>query len=269
MTPDPASSDEAALKAAVCRAWACEKAPAALRRRIEKLIAEQASPSPENTSATMRISPSFWRRGAAIAAAALILIGVGVVLTQNRDGTGLFSSAVTDAGASALPADLGVELVRAHDRCVRFHPNDHQLFEAAPRDDFPAIARLLSAELNHPVIATAMGHDWEFRGAGICPVGPTQSAHMLYARGDAFVSVFSLPASAFPAHADKVDCDAAVKGHPVAGFAEQGAFYCVVGSTGGTSPMDAREVQAIRDQLRLDVVASRPTGPERFADARR
>jgi hypothetical protein len=152
---------------------------------------------------------------------------------------------------------LAGALVRTHDRCFRAHPTDHHLFTAAPKDNFPAIAQAMSARLHLPVIATSVGDDWNFLGASICRVGDSKSAHLLYAHDGAAVSVFSLPASvAISGCPDHQNCEAAVGGHPMAGFVENGGFFCVVGSSGAKSRLDAREVKSMRDRLHGQMIAA-------------
>ena len=241
--PDPSRFDDPILKAAVRRAWAGETAPPALRRRVQALLADERR--------VIRPSPSVWRQKLAalgMAAAAAIIVGVGIISLQRATPN-------QPIAAASLPTALGEQLVRSHDACTRLHPDDHHLLEAVPKDNFKAIAKEMAAELNHPVAAAPMGHDWDFRGAAVCPVGPAKAAHLLYRRGDAFVSVYSLPASAFPTCPNHENCDAALNGHPVAGFVEAGGFYCVVASSGGATPVDLQQVRAMRDQLRADVVA--------------
>jgi hypothetical protein len=159
-------------------------------------------------------------------------------------------TANTAAGAGpALPAALGAQVVKAHDVCVRVHPDEHHLFKDAPKDNYKLIAHRMGAHLKYPVVATAMGEGWEFRGAALCPVGGKRVAHMMYSRDGVYLSVFSLPASAFPDVPQT--CDADVGEHPVAAFTEAGGVYCVVASAG----VELDDVRALRDQVRVDVVS--------------
>lgn len=258
MTPDDQPNfDDPRLKAAIRQAWGHERAPAELRSRIESLLTQETSANPARGDA-IRVAPSFWRR-TLIGIAAVLVVGVGLVAVQMSKRAG--------AATVTLPAELSANLVKTHDSCIRFHPTDHHLFETAPKDNYKLIAERMGAELKYPVIATAMGHDWDFHGAALCPVGNRRVAHLMYARGDAYVSVFSLPAAAFPNCPDHQCCDAAVNGHPVACFAESGAFYCVVASTGGKTPIDLPQIRAMRDQLRGDVIAMQDVGKIRYATA--
>jgi hypothetical protein len=277
MTPErPPRFDDPVLKSAVRRAWGDEQAPPELRQRIETLLAaEQAAagavvnPVAGTGDDVIHVPASLWRRkGVGLAAAAAVVLGVSVAASRLLSPDGSLSPTGVAGAATSLPADLAQQLVKSHDRCLRFHPDDHHLFTDAPKDDFKAIAAGLSAELNHPVVATAVGDDWAFRGAAVCPVGQTKSAHLMYGRGDAAVSVFSLPASAVPGCGNHQCCDAAINGHPVAGFVESGAFYAVVASSGGKTPVDLEQIRAMRDQIRGDVVAMSHIERVRIAYAR-
>jgi hypothetical protein len=122
----------------------------------------------------------------------------------------------------------------------------------------------MSADLRYPVVARELGGNWDFRGASECPVGSMKSAHLLYARSGAFLSVFSLPASSFPTLHNHENCDANVNGHPVAGFVEDDGFYAVVASNAGdgNGAVDVQQVRALRDQLHKQVAAKLQDGDE-------
>jgi hypothetical protein len=192
----------------------------------------------------------------AAAAAIVMAVGVGIIQMKNsgQRGTGAPTGV---AATTTIPTDMSGKLVAVHDSCSRLAPLDHHFFKAAPKSDFKAIETAMSADLRHPVIARDLGDHWEFRGASECPVGSMKSAHLLYARRTAFVSVFSLPASAFPTIHNHENCDANVSGHPVAGFVEDGGFYAVVASSAGddAGAVDVQQVRALRDQLHKQAVA--------------
>ena len=260
---------EPELKAAVRRAWGSHAAPAELRQRVMSALAGEellASDSPTaatapSADAPATVSPAFWRRRVfrwAAAAAAALVLGVGLAaLERHTRMTPAMAAAHSPALGGTFPTQLAGALVRTHDGCLRFHPTDHHLFNGAPKDDFPKIAQAMSARLNHPVIAVSLGDGWAFHGAAICPVGDLKSAHLIYAHDDAAISVFSLPASvALSSCPDHQNCEAAVNGHPMAGFVENGGFFCIVATPGGKSTVDAQQVKTLRDQLHGQVVAA-------------
>ena len=284
MTRDPMSFDDPPLRSAVRRVWGRETAPPELRPRVERAVRAEreatagmssSSPSGGPGPDVIRVAPSVWRGGGprwglAAAAAAVVVIGTSIVAMQmgksgaGRTGTGTVSPAgpVASAAAAPLPAELARQLLHRHAECGEIHAHDHHLFTAAAKDDFPAIAAGMRAELKHPVVAPPpMGEGWDFWGAAVCPVGQMSAAHLVYAKADALVSVFSLPASFCPSCADHADCDGTLDGHPMAGFVEGGAFYCVVATPGSASAMDAERVRALRDRLHTEVAAGH-VGPD-------
>jgi hypothetical protein len=250
MTPDPTKFDEPALKAAVRRAWGKEQAPASLRQRIEGVIAQDSSD-------VIRVDPSIWRRRArlaAMSAAAVVLIGLGIFMRQMKEKSETPRGPV--ATAQALPPELGAQLISRHDTCTKAAPKNHHFFTAAPKNNYKAISQKMAVELHHPVAAASIGKEWDFRGASLCPVGETKSAHLIYASGDAFVSVFSLPATSVgESCGDSQMTEIAIDNHPIAGFVQGDAFYCIVASTGGKTPVDLNEIRTLRDRLRESVVA--------------
>jgi hypothetical protein len=269
--PTPSSFEDPALKTAVRQAWEGERAPADLRRRVMTALAHEdllGSSTPVAESLSTK-SPAFWRRpafGWSSAAAAVILVGIGLAASDTFSAkSDRVTTATATAGATpaaTFPADLANALVRTHNGCLRAHPTDHHLFVAAPKGDMRVIAQAMSARLKHPVVTTSMDDGWAFRGAAICPVGSQKAAHLVYARDDAAISIFSLPASvALSSCADRQDCEAALDGHPMAGFVENGGFYCVVATSGKKSAVDAQQVKALRDQLHGHVIAAAQSHP--------
>jgi hypothetical protein len=247
MTRDSSDFHDPKLSLAVRRAWGGECCPASVRQRVEAMFAQH--------DRVARPARSMWRpklSALALAASIAIVAGVGVfALQRNQPATH------TLASAASLPAELSQQLIQSHDACTKIHANDHHLFNSAPPDNFKIIAAKMTEQMKYPVIATPMGADWDFKGAAVCPVGPTKFPHLLYSHGDAFVSVFSLPASACSACPDHQTCETNVNGHPIAAFAETGGFYCVVASSSGAQPVEMQQVRAMRDQLRGQVIAMR------------
>lgn len=273
------TQDDPKLRAAIRRTWGAETAPADLRSRIESLITQQRELA-QGPGDVIHVAPSFWRRPyvrvvGATAAAAVVVLGAALAFQMSRPGsTGEVASSaassssvpsslpnlsantasVTPASA-ALPADLSNQVVKSHDTCVRVHPDQHHFFKGAPKDNFKLIAERMAARVKYPVVATTMGGDWNFKGASMCPVGGKSFPHMMYKSGDAYLSVFSLPASAVPDCPKDYTADATVSDHPVAAFAADGACYFVVASTGGKTPVDLEQVRALRDQVRGEVIS--------------
>ena len=76
----------------------------------------------------------------------------------------------------------------------------------------------------------SLGADWKFKGAGICAVGDKQAAHLLFVRADEYVSIFSMLAPEECGYSTE-DYAALYEKHPVAGFRQGSALYCVVASS--------------------------------------
>jgi hypothetical protein len=229
-THDPDSFDDAALKDAIRRAWKDEVAPPELIQRIR------------NTSG---VSSGRYRIGGpirrfALAAAALILIGLAIVGYRTRGLTPR-----TPVIASALPARLAADLVDRHDECCS-HPDHHM--PGLPTGDFTAIANALTAKLGWPVLAKPLGADWNFKGASICPVGSQDSAHLVFKRGNDDVSVFSLPTRVVANCKKNATFDQMQSGHPIAAFESNGGLFCIVcSSPDGSLTLD--NAKAMRKQL--------------------
>jgi hypothetical protein len=252
MSSEISTFEDPELKAAVRRAWGSEVAPADLRRRVRQVLLSVTTPVAADV---IRVPASTWRRAIAWSAAAAVLLAIAVFAIVSRPGTSGTQQVAQVTPPGSLPSDLSAQLVHCHDKCSHLAPHDHHFFTAAPKDDFNAIAKGMTADLHYQVVAKPIGSEWDFRGAAECTVGSTKSAHLLYARGDAFVSVFSLPASRHPACKAHYTCDATIQSHPMAGFSEDGAFYCVVASTAGATQVDLQQIKSIRDRLQADVKA--------------
>ena len=261
MTPDRRRNfHDPALKEAVRRCWGGEVAPPSLRGRVKRML------SARRGGAAADVRPgaheTWWRARqswplAALAAGVVLTVGLLTVRLGAPDGgtVPIAAAAVT----APVPAGLAGKLVRRHDECGHIHPDDHHFVSAAPRDDFGAIARSMSAAAGHPVAAAPIGPDWRFLGASFCPVEGANPAHLVYTKDDMLLSIFSLPASSCPSVGNHATCDASIGDNRLAGFVEGGAFYCVLGSAGsGRAAVDLpQQVRQVRDQLRGQVVARR------------
>src|SRR5947209_17956231 len=92
------------------------------------------------------------------------------------------------------------------------------------------LGQSLRGQLNYPVLAADMRRDhWHFRGAAICPVGESKSAHLLFDQDGRTLSVFSLPAGSFPSLQDhKTYSSTADDGHVLVAERQGTAIYCLV-----------------------------------------
>ena len=200
-----------------------QSAPPALRTRVQALMEQPVDASPSG-GWRWRIEPQHYRLAAA---ASLMIVALGIMTWQIRQN---FFPTVAHSEPSVpavvqFPHSFAMSLVRAHDNCARLA--DHHLIAG---DDFTALQQRLTQDAGVSVFAAALGDEWKFKGAGLCTVEETRAAHLLFARDNDIVSIFSLPA---PQHcgANATNFAEMMDGHPLAGFRNGDTLYCVVGSS--------------------------------------
>lgn len=242
--------DDSGLKAAVRRAWGAERCPEALRHRVTA-VAKQSNRS---EPMVLRLRPLF-----GLAAAAIVLIAIGLSWWQWHATPSGSPSDANSASLAVLPASLSADLVYRHDECSR--SPEHQA-PGLSQDDPVELGRQMRRELNFPVLTARLGEGWHFRGAAYCPVGNLTSAHLLYWRAGppaATVSVFSLSTDAWPG-SHCTDCAELARGkHPVAGFTTPKGLYCVVGSA--EPAVTLSEVRQMVEHLRPELAEDSDEAP--------
>jgi len=253
--PQVQSFDDPALKAALRRALDQEGAPGDLRDRIRALAASSppaAEPVPymraarateEATDAPIpmfRRGPVFKFAAAAVLVLGLVSLGYQVYLANRPPNY----SAVA---AYAIPPSLYKGMTQTHDERVAGSAN--------PPDtttDLTA-AKGLSNTVKRPVfIAQLTAEGWKFQGGGVRDVGPHSAAQLFFTKGNASLSVFSLPASAVPQAKDDVPYDTVFNGHPIAGVVHKGGLYCIVGSSTDDS-LKLDEVKSLLESHRGEI----------------
>ena len=255
--PQVQSFDDPALKAALRRALDQERAPADLRDRIRAMAASAAAPAAE-TVPYMRAAGAgdeaaadapipMFRRGPVFkfAAAAVLVLGLGSMGYQiylaNRPPP------YTAVAQYAVPPSLYKGMTQTHDERVAG--------SATPPDTTTdlAAAKGLSGAVKRPVfVAQLTSNGWKFEGGGVRDVGPHSAAQLFFTKGNASISVFSLPASAVPQAKDDVTYDTVFNGHPIAGFVHKGGLYCIVGSSTDDS-LKLDEVKALLQSHRGEI----------------
>jgi hypothetical protein len=252
MEHDDLEFDDAGLKGAIQRAWGDERAPQRLRGRVSRLMAT-ADSIDAAAAALPRASADQWRsRAYALTAAAVILFAVGVLVLFYR---GMFDRARGGAAyAEVIPSKTEVPLTLArsmlatHAACGKLP--DHHTVKDLDGKTYAALTVKLTADLGFPTLARSIGAEWKFKGAGECDVGELRGAHLLFARGDQTISVFSLPASCMNGVAPGAQYEGMVDNHAIAGFARPGAVYAVIGAGSGAGPSPSLEaVMVVRDML--------------------
>jgi hypothetical protein len=229
------SFDDPALKAALRRALDSETAPTSLRDRIRAIAAEEperpvlsytaAAPEPAPTAAAdtgdrpiplFRRSPLF-----RLAAAAIVIIGIGSLAFQ-----------VWNTSRPAAPSGyvLQPSLFKA---MIATHSARATGAEQSPDTAKTlADAAKLSQTTNRPVLVADLTKDgWTFDGAGVRGVGQFTAAQLFFTKGNAAISVLSLPASAAPNAVENSTYDTVFNGAPIAGFVKNGGLFCIVGSS--------------------------------------
>ena len=115
----------------------------------------------------------------------------------------------------------------------------------------------MAGKIREPVLAAEMGEGWKFVGAAMCPVNGKPSAHLVYNRNGQWLSVFSMPASSCERVRSGGFGGERLNDHMIAGFANTGGVYCMVGSCPNKGlPLD--EIQKLLKKHRGDLVEPRP-----------
>jgi hypothetical protein len=249
--------DDPTLRRAVRRAWAAERAPAALRARIQRVVEQSAvagngehypgSASSNGHAARITASRNIagWHR---YAAAAMILLCIGVIAYQVNSFFGFIRpSAPSFTAASMLPPATVSALIAKHDFCAGLE--DHHTLTVA-RDNFRQIGHVLGRELNCEVLSADLSEEgWHFNGASACWVGDTRAAHLVFTRDGQSLSLYTLPVSpcggAFPGNAAEI---LSAK-HLVAAFQKDGALHAIV-ATGPDGEIQMEQIAALRNRLK-------------------
>ena len=254
MREDSEQFDDPGLRAAVRRAVGDESAPASLRARVSGLIAAQASDvadAPRAPQAAPRrrlvINSGVWRL---TAAAACVLLALGYVAYQVRMQffpPSPYQAYPDGATHPVIPASIVLDVLRRHDACAKLA--DHHLI---PGDKPELLKETLTQSAGVTASAISLDAGWQFRGAGVCDVGASKAAHLLFVRGDDSVSIFSMPATAECGGGAPGCYRDTVEKHPVAGFQRGSALYCIVGSD-PNGEFTATELNTIVDKVQASV----------------
>jgi hypothetical protein len=232
----PSSFDDPELKAALKRGLGAERAPAALRARVERAMAADAA----RPATTLRPARG-WRNNplVGLAAAAVLVLSIGLIYTNVMKDD--------DGRLTELPREMAMDMAGAHDRALA-NPALHDV--AAPKDDMTAIRKALSGKLGHPVLVASLGNDWEFQGARVASIGRTDAAQLLFKnkKNADTVSVFSVPGQDYYATDEGMEYEQDIDGHPLAGFVRKGIVLCIVGSKG--SKLDEDDLAKVRDAVK-------------------
>jgi hypothetical protein len=235
---EPSNFEDPALKSAIRRAWADQRAPDALRSAVLLAAAASRPVPPKLPKLKMLGKKPLYK----LAAAAMLAVGVASLSYQAYRVKHPYRSHVLVV--EHLPANVVQMLTTDHDQLAA-HPD---VPSDLPRDA-AQLTDALKSKLPYPPLTAPIGNGFSLVNATFGPVGSSQGSHLLYQRGPQKVSVYTLPASAAPSCSADAIINGGMPTHPVAGFTHGGAFYAVVGSSSNGS-ITAGDVQSIRDTLR-------------------
>jgi hypothetical protein len=250
------SFNDPALRAAVRRVWADERAPRELRTQIAALCTTKVSGRRNVESMSMRIRSTLY----GLAAAAVFVLAVGIAFTDWSSGG---RRPLRAPRVVALPGDLAANLFARHD--VDEKVKTHQ-FSGISQTDYNTMGKQLRSQLGFPVLAANLpGENWKFHGASICTVGKIVTAHLIFDRkGKQYVSLFSMPVGEVSGSGAGCDYSEITQNHVLAGFTTSVGFYCVVASSSDDS-ITIEEVRTIRDELKPLVIDVPPSPNSQLA----
>jgi hypothetical protein len=150
------------------------------------------------------------------------------------------------------------QLAEVHRHCS--NAPSHHGAASTGTEDFQVIATRLRRQLGRPVLASHLGDPdgaghWTFCGAAMCQVAGKNAGHLVFVRGQAAVSLFSLEAGVCPQLPANGQCESHGGGCNVAAFRQGEGFFCVVGSSKDES-LTRDQVRALRDLLRPNLTAA-------------
>jgi len=239
----PSHFDDPALKAALKQTWGGERAPVSLRQAIGE-IAFDARPVP------IRL-PRFLRP---LAAAAVLAVGVSCLAFQ---ATKMRPSISMPKPWISLHAPLEEQLAVRHDTCAA--ATGHRL-AGLIQTDFVQFKSQVTNALRISAVTEALGAGYKFQGASVCQLNDhVQAAHLLFKRGNEWLSIFSMPANVTADFKSGSRYQGMDGKHKMLGFVEDGNFYCVIGS-------DAPDTDC-RDDARSAYQEIRATFPSALASA--
>lgn len=220
--------DDPALKAAIRRSFELERAPESLRAKVAAAMTAEDRPVVRQSS----------RRQFAYALAAVLVVGLGI---------GAF--VVSQRPEPAVPNWFADAMITTHDTCKTLA--DHKLIPGIPADNPNALRQKLQETLGHAALVAKLDDGWVFKGAGICEINKVPAAHLMFAKGEETLSIFSVSAKLLYSTATTGDpvYSQSRNGHDVAGFVHDGAIHCFVLQS-PTRKTGIKQIIAMRDRFR-------------------
>jgi hypothetical protein len=223
------------LKAALRRAIGQEAAPAGLRDRIRAAADAKVTPEVKDAPPIKLRQPRgpLYR----LAVAAILVIGFGGLAYRIWD----MNRVPQYDQRAAIPDSLYQGMIKTHALRVA---------SAAGDDSGKTLLAIsgLSQKIKRPMFVPDLSQDgWTFQGAAVRDVDSNPSAQLFFTKGNASISVFSMPVAAAPGVKDGSDYQYSFASHPIAGFTRGLGLYCIVGSSADHS-LGAEEVKRLLDR---------------------
>lgn len=218
--------DDPALKSAIRGALGKESAPPGMHARV--LAATGQVPG----------SGSIYIRSRRFALAAMVVVGLGI---------GAFF--LFQKSEPPVPDWFADAMITQHDTLKTVA--DHQPIPGVQQNDFPAMRKALREILGHPALVTMLGDGWTYTGAGVCEINRVPAAHLMFAKDDQTLSIFSISANLLYSglSSDGSNYSQSRNGYELAGFVYHGGIHCLVLKS-PTKKTGLRQVMAMRDRAR-------------------
>ncbi len=187
--------------------------PATLQRRISEAL---------DDIDRQREHPirSRWRIGSkplfklALAASVLIVCAVALKLLVLGDHS------------IKLPDQYAADMQSSHDALAKSGANTAL--------DLTATAKQMSTNVGYAVAAPDFKDGWIAQVANVTRIDGMPTAQILYRRGGASVSLYTLPSTRLDYPADGATYAMTVQGHALAGIVRNGFMYCIIGDAGSS-----------------------------------
>lgn len=220
--------DDPNLKAAIKRTLGGETAPAGLRERVLYALDESDSSS-RRAFFTFRGQ----KMGVVAAAAAVILLVVGYAVFQGMHSGG------GGKLVAVLPKPFAEAMAAGHDSAS-------VEFATASTADPTALAQQLQSQVGvKPLLTVPTASGWTLRGAKVATLNNVATAQAVFSKGDAKISIYSVPGKAVYSPQDGATYDQVTDRHPIAGFVRKSTMYCIVGDAGSS----LEELKKLTDAL--------------------
>ena len=213
-----ASEEDPTLKAALRDIFAAEDrdmpVPATLQRRISDALddIDRQRKHPVHSPWRLGSKPLF---KLALAASVLIVCSVTLKLLVSGDNS------------IKLPDQFAADMQSSHDALAK-------PAAATAALDLAATAKQLSSNVSYAVAAPDFKDGWIPQAANVTRIDGMPTAQILYRRGGAAISLYTLPSTRLDYPADGATYAMTIQGHALAGIVRNGFMYCIIGDAGSS-----------------------------------